>query len=277
MADARHFDPANRWRTALHLVGDLAGQKVGQLAADEQDRSGVGQALEQIPGDEGHRLVAVLAERLHDRGVIIELRGAVGIGEGAAGERRPVLGRIIRECTPIDPLEIRCGIVPAANIDLLADIAFDPFDPDIAHFRADIVEDQSGDGALAHAGDGEAHDPAHRRADENGAGDAKLVHQVENVAGVGVGNVIGDDGITVRQAAAADVGDDYPPAGRGDQRGKVAEILRVTGQSVQADDRQPGHAGGPRIIAGIERQSVLRRPPPLYIISHSCPHRLRRQ
>src|SRR5205085_4472673 len=102
----------------------------------------------------------------------------------------------------VDRFEIISGVVPAADVDLLADVGFDPLDTDRADLRPDVIEHRGANHVPAHARNGQGHDPAHRSADEDSAGDTELVQQVDHVAGKGGGHIIGRAGTTIRLSGA---------------------------------------------------------------------------
>ncbi len=71
--------------------------------------------------------------------------------------------------------------------------------------------------------------------------------------------------VVLRQAAAANVGDDDAAVEFGNKRRHFLKIGGIARQAVQTDDRQAHAAGRGGIVAGIEAQTIGGRPPAVLV------------
>ncbi|OIQ85360.1 hypothetical protein GALL_327870 [mine drainage metagenome] len=160
---------------------------------------------------------------------------AVAVGDEHRSAQLEPLLRAVRTEAGRDRAQVGGALVDVGEARRLADVAGDACQPGRRDRRAYVVEDQRLHRRIAHAGQRDADQPAHRRADPGHASCAQPRQQRDHVADILWQLVVLRLLQPVGAAAADDVGADDAPASL-QRLGEAVEVAPLARQSVHAYD-----------------------------------------
>jgi hypothetical protein len=231
--------------------------QVRQRAANKQGGAAAREAPEGQARHHGRGPHFAFLQRRGNVRVVAQRQRAVGFFDKRAPcPFVPLVVQVRRERTPVDPLDVGRRFFPGADLAAFARVAGNAFEARARHDRADVV--QHGRGHQIEAAHGQRHrdQAAHRRADEHGAGNAQVVHQLGHIARVRDRVVVGGVRVARRVAAPAYVQRQHAPALACQPWRQLVEVGRIARQAVQADDGQMCRAACCRIVARGQQQAV---------------------